>query len=386
MPRKDRMLTCIIGPIVAAFGLLALGDGPPPKLGDPLPGLSPDLLARFQAGRAAFQDESDVADGLGPVFNDTSCVACHDRGGVGGGSGAIETRFGRVEGGTFDPLAGLGGSLIQSRGIPGFAGEVVPPEANVAAGRRATPLFGLGLVEAVPDETFVAIAAAQDPAIRGRPAVVFDVAGGQQRVGRFGWKCQQATLLSFSGDAYVNEMGINNFLFPDENCPQGDCTLLADDPAPGVTAENNEDVFLFADFMRLLAPPPLGVATPPADAGARTFAAIGCAACHVPTLRTGPDSVAAFDRVAFNPFSDFLLHDMGALGDGIEQAGAGPREMRTAPLWGVGAIKTFLHDGRAGTLADAILAHDGQGRAARDAFAALSSNRRAQLIAFLKSL
>jgi CxxC motif-containing protein (DUF1111 family) len=140
------------------------------------------------------------------------------------------------------------------------------------------------------------------------------------------------------------------------------------------------------DFMTLLAPPsPLSLSTS-AKRGAVAFAAVGCANCHVPALQTGSSAIPVLNKVTFFPFSDFLLHDMGSLGDGIVQAGAGATEMRTAPLWGVRVMTTFLHDGRAKSLSAAILAHDGQGKAARNQFAGLSSSSQADLIAFLNSL
>src|SRR5262249_47149831 len=189
---------------------------------------------------------------------------CPGRGGAGGGSAALGTRFGTTAGGVFDPLARLGGSLIQSQGIGAagactFVGEVVPPGAT-AASRRTTLLFGLGLVDAVPDGTFVALArdqARRHPRVAGRPSRVADLVAGTVAVGKFGWKAQVTNLLQFSGDAYLNEMGITTPLFPDENCPQGDCALLACDPVPGVD-DDLEDVVAFADFMTMLAPPPRG--------------------------------------------------------------------------------------------------------------------------------
>ena len=139
-------------------------------------------------------------------------------------------------------------------------------------------------------------------------------------------------------------------------------------------------------FMTFLAPPPQLPLTAQAKRGAVTFAAIGCVNCHLPALETGPNSIPQLNQVTFFPFSDFLLHDMGSLGDGIAQAGAGQTEMRTAPLWGVRVITSFLHDGRASTLSEAILAHAGQGQAARNNFANLSATNQANLIAFLNSL
>src|SRR5262245_62743921 len=238
--------------VAIAFAAFALGLGsgratspqcPPPtavQFGDPLPGLSADERARFHAGKDAFEEVEAPADGLGPVFNGTSCVACHNVGGTGGGSETTETRFGTVTDGSFDPMTERGGSLIQANGIGPqgactFAGEVVPAEATIVAGRRATPLFGLGLVDAVPDEELTALAqkqAHQRPETAGRPNVVTDVTTGRPAVGKFGWKSQVPNLRAFSADAYLNEMGITTPLFPEENCPQGDCTLLTCDPVP----------------------------------------------------------------------------------------------------------------------------------------------------------
>jgi CxxC motif-containing protein (DUF1111 family) len=385
---------------LGALGLVVLtavsmGQSKPPNFGDPLPNLTKAELAQFLAGKATFQQVEGVADGLGPVFNDTSCAVCHSVGAVGGGSTRLETRFGRLVNGVFDPMVEFGGSLIQVKGIGllsgvNFVGEVVPPQATIVAERRATPLFGLGLVDNVPDAFLQQIAAHEQthtPATAGRVNIVLDAASGLQRAGRFGWKCQEATLFSFAGDAYLNEMGITTPMFPVENCPQGNCTLLLTPGLPAVPNDaTNSDLVNFHDFMSFLGPPPTGRQTQQTQQGANTFARIGCANCHLPTLQTGPSTSAACNKVTFSPYSDFLLHDMGSLGDGIAQNGAGMTEMRTAPLWGVRLFTTFLHDGRASNLSDAILAHDGQGRDACNRFAALSKDQRAQLIAFLNSL
>jgi CxxC motif-containing protein (DUF1111 family) len=300
--------------------------------------------------------------------------------------------------GVFDPLVELGGSLMQDHAINaalGYTGqyvfvpEVVPPQANLTAKRRATPLFGLGLVEAVPDEHFLQVAQGQcNSETAGRASMVPNLVTGQLAVGRFGWKAQHATLFDFAADAYLNEMGITTPLFPNENCPQGNCAALAFDPLPSNVPNDSDNSAPehSANFIRLLAPPPSGAVTPQVRSGANIFDKIGCASCHVPQLQTGPSTVAALDHVTFAPYSDFLLHAMGSLGDGIAQGDAGQREMRTAPLWGVSAQPTLLHDGRAKTLADAIRAHDGQAREARNRFNRLNSQNQQALIAFLKSI
>jgi len=371
--------------------------------GGPLPGLTAQQLAAFALGQAEFLAPEDVADGLGPVFNGTSCGGCHNVGATGGGSETLETRFGSTTQGVFDPLAQLGGSLIQVNGIGvqgacDFVGEQVPPQATIVARRRTTPLFGLGLVDAVPDAALIALAhreARAQPATAGRPNMVTDVVAGQTAVGRFGWKSQVPNLLQFAADAYLNEMGVTTPLFPDENCPQGDCSLLACDPVPGVD-DDLEDVNLFRDFMRFLAPPTPVVqgralmrdprSWRASAGGSRLFDQLGCGNCHVRSLTTGASDAQALSFRTFQPYSDFLLHDMGSLGDGIAQGEATGSEMRTAPLWGLRAITTFLHDGRADTIEDAVLAHDGQGRTARDRFAALSAQQQAVLVAFLRTL
>lgn len=371
--------------------------GPPqPLTGQPLRGLSAEQLQRFNEGKTAFEEAEEADEGLGPVFNNTSCVACHSIGGTGGASDLVETRFGTMGGdGAFDGMDYFGGSLIQTDGIGvagacEYVGEIVPPEATIVAGRRTTSLFGLGLVDAVPDAVFVAISRLQArfrPETAGKPNFVTSPSTGKTQVGKFGWKGQVANLLDFSADAYLNEMGITTPLFPNESCPQGDCDLVdACDPLPGVD-DDMEDVELFRDFMQTLAPPPrLPSNSFAAQDGSRLFDAVGCADCHVRVLQSGPSPVRALAFRGFAPYSDFLLHDMGALGDGIVQAKASGRDMRTAPLWGVRLLNVFMHDGRAHTLKDAILAHDGQGRRARQRFLALPAHRQGSLIAFLKTL
>ena len=192
--------------------------------------------------------------------------------------------------------------------------------------------------------------------------------------------------MTFSADAYLNEMGITSPIFPTENAPGGDVAALDRcDRVPGLE-DDGSGVAAFADFMTMLAPPPRGSITPGAQKGALVFEHAECAICHVPQLTTGPSPIAALDSVTFAPFSDFLLHDMAGLGDGIEQGAAGRTEMRTAPLWGLRVRSRFLHDGRASTPEAAIREHAGQGSAARAAFEALSKADAADLIAFLRSL
>jgi len=368
--------------------------GPPVNaLGQALPGLTEAQLIAFVDGRESFRETETVADGIGPIFNDVSCVACHNAGGVGGGSRRTVTRFGRTVNGVFDPLEALGGSLLQARSINPAVREVVPRQANVVAQRVSTPIFGAGLIEAIPDSAIVLGTLRAKPAgIAGKVSVVEDVVSGEKKIGRFGWKAQQATILAFSGDAYLNEMGITNRFFPEENAPNGNTALLARfdqvadmedtiDPADG-----KADVDRLADFMQLLAPPARLAVTGNAVQGERLFATMDCASCHTPSMRTGKHEIAALSEKNVGLFSDLLLHDMGALGDGIAQGTAGVREMRTAPLWGLRLRPTYLHDGRANSVDAAIRAHDGEAAGARNKYNAASAADRAALLAFLATL
>ncbi len=384
------------GIVVLCFAALTpTGDSTaPPDFGQPLAGLPADLIDRFNDGKTEFEGVETVEEGVGPVMNDVSCANCHTAGAIGGGSTTLETRFGRMgSDGLFDPMAYAGGSLIQKQGIGAtgeceYLSEIVPPEATITAERRTTPLFGLGLVDAVPDSTFYAIAYEEKfhpDGIAGLVSVVTKIATGKQAVGKFGWKAQNPSLFQFSGDAYINEMGITNPEFPDESCPQGDCDVLSCNPMPGVN-DDGTGVQEFTDFMTFLAPPPRGPITAQAVFGELVFLGIGCNGCHRSEMRTGSNPVAALNKVRFHPFSDFLLHDMGSLGDGITQNLATGQFMRTAPLWGLRKITTYLHDGRATTLDAAILAHAGQAKKARDRYAALPSYKKTWLVAFLNSL
>ncbi len=365
----------------------------PTDFGDPIAGLTATQLADFAAGLEQFQSVDTPESGLGPIFNNNSCVACHSAPIPGSASTITETRFGRFANGVFDPLVELGGSLLQSKAIAPACQEVIPSQANVTALRLTTPLFGAGLIEAIPDSEIMQGAAAnRSDGVGGRASIVQDIATGETRVGRFGWKAQHALLVSFAGDAYVNEIGITNRLFPQENAPNGNAALLAQcdltadpedttDPATG-----KADIDRFADFMRMLAPPPVVALTSTAKAGAEVFVQTGCHACHQSTMVTGESTIAALDHKVVPLFSDLLLHDMGSLGDGIAQGTATPREMRTAPLWGLRARTVFLHDGRAATVDSAIRQHDGEAARARDRYVRSSPTLQAQLLQFLGSI
>jgi len=364
------------------------------QMGAPLLGLDAASLAAFKAGRTEFTAIETPEGGLGPIFNERSCVACHGAGGVGGASAHSVTRFGRLTSGKFDALESLGGSLLQAQALAPNLLERVPAEANVVARRITTPLFGAGLIEAIADEDLLLQAQKfQADGVKGRVHLVTDVATGQSRVGRFGWKAQHASLLSFTADAYLNEMGVTNRFFATENAPNGRTALIArfikpagqvDDPVDPATGQS--DIDHAADFMRFLAPPPALRQTSATIAGGKLFEQLKCTACHVPSYFTGASKFEPLNRKAVPLYSDLLLHNMGKLGDGITQGQAGGTDMRTAPLWGLRARPVFLHDGRAASPKQAITLHDGEAAPARNSFNALKPSEQQQLIDFLLTL
>ena len=367
----------------------------PPTFGEPVAGLPADLLDRFNEGKEEFESVETPDEGVGPVFNDVSCATCHLVPSIGGGAARLETRFGRLNGdGSFDPMSEFGGSLIQENGIGpnmdcDYLAEVVPPEATIVAKRRTTPLFGLGLVDAVADSTFQAVAveeASNPDGIQGTVSMVPNIVDGpavRRQVRLEGAEPESVPVLR----RRVRQRDGNHepAVRRRELSRRATASSLHCNPRPDMN-DDGADVQLFADFMKFLAPPPRGPVTVSAAFGELVFRSIGCVGCHRSVLRTAPNEVAALDRKLIHPYSDFLLHDMGTLGDGITQNKATGKLMRTAPLWGLRKVTTYLHDGRATTLEQAILAHDGQGKKARNRFASLGNGGKQLLYAFLNSL
>ncbi|HVQ31700.1 MAG TPA: di-heme oxidoredictase family protein [Vicinamibacteria bacterium] len=357
-------------------------------------------LKLFRDGKAVFSEVEEDADGLGPIFNNTGCAVCHLSPAVGGASDILETRAARVANGRYFELPG--GSLFQDHSTTPGCAETIPPEANVIAKRQTTPLFGVGLIEAIPDrqiEAYRADEMREHPGQAGHIHRVVDVATGATRVGRFGWKSQQATLLSFSGDAYVNEMGVTSRLFPAENAPNGDQAKLASCDKVADFEDNDDDIVLFTNFMRFLAPPPRegdrfrdhndrnrdgSRDGRGGDRGEHLFEQVGCEVCHHSGFRAVSD-IRALNGQTVDAFSDFLLHDIGT-GDGIVQGEARGNEIRTTPLWGLSESAPYLHDGSAPTINDAIRRHGNQAGGARRAFFDLSSDEQRALLNFLDSI
>ena len=415
--------------------------------GEPLKDCEEPVPGTFLHDKAIFEEVDEVDDGLGPVYNAQSCRECHQNPVTGAISQITELRAGHTVNGVF--FDAPGGSLINNRGIPtpnyedkhksAKVQERVPPlfTAGIIGGgppitgdegtrtfRTSLNTLGDGFVEAIADGTLVSIANKQkgqtNQEVHG---LVINVpvleAGGRLRVGRFGWKNQHASLLSFSGDAYLNEIGITNFLVRDENTSLGrfvgfgtifdikpDDTPCEDDPGVLCGEDAEQDVEVFAEFMRATQAPPQDrdiqkMFSTNIIAGRALFESMNgqysCSVCHVPSITTGnrcqpinggefriPEALA---RKTIHPFGDFLLHDIGT-GDLIVQNG-GPitrTRVRTAPLWGVRTRTNLMHDGETFTFHDAILRHMGEAAQVRARYLALPTAQKNQLITYLESL
>jgi hypothetical protein len=386
----------LVAPTVSSQALPQIDLQPFP--GDPLPGLTAGELDRFVKGQMEFEHILGEAEGLGPIFNDSSCAQCHALPLAGGFSSSAVTRFGKAASGPdpFDSLDSLGGSLLQDQTIDIACAEFVPPEADVTTFRTTPHVFGLGLIEAIPDADLLDLESnPPHGSVAGVAHMVTPLEGGGLRAGRFGWKSQVPTVLTFSADASLNEMGLTNRFITTENAPNGDLVLLAAcdtvaDPEDGPDIEGFDRIDRMTDFQRFLAGPPQ---TPRSGmAGEAIFSAVNCDACHVVEFTTGVAPEAALSGKTFKPYSDFLLHEV--VGDGIVQGAGTETRLRTAPLWGLSqrAGTGLLHDGSAtgGTaesnIHDAIVAHDMEGTFSSAAYLALSPSDQDDLIAFLMSI
>ena len=358
----------------------------------PLGMLSSDLNATFARGEEAFMKVFTVEEGLGPVFNQPGCVSCHP----GNGRGMPDLSLIRFSMG-HNLLIDMGGPQFQDKAIPGTPYEVLPDGVDKST-RLPPPIFGLGLIENIPVDTILSYADENDAdgdGISGRPHWVIppdfvpatEIGGGPgEQLGRFGRKAAVSTLIQQTATAFQQDMGVTSDFIQEEPSYDGD--TVSDPEVPRST------VMDIVVFMRLLAPAPRGEITPEVEMGEILFEKIGCASCHIPTMQTGPASIAALNEVDVNLYSDLLLHDMGEeLADNRPDGSATGREWRTTPLWGtrlvadfLGGTPFFLHDGRATTLQGAIRPHGGEAQNAKEAFFNLSESDQQAVIAFLESL
>ena len=366
----------------------------------------------FALDQQIYEENHSVQTGLGPVYNATACVSCHENPNSGAASQITELRVGHndANGNFINPTIFIndgkdtitGRSIVNDRAIGPQAQEHIPDTENIRTLRAALNTLGDGFVEAIDDKTLIAIAERQPELSEGRvhgevvQAPIFE-APGQTRVGRFGWKDQHSSLLSFIGDAYLNEMGITNRLRPTDVT-----TVLktTKDPEDQPDDLGLADIDHFAQFIRGTMVPPRDTAlaaTPAAIRGGELFRRVGCGVCHVESITTAPAGTiidggmfvvpeALGDKI-IHPFGDFLLHDIGT-GDGIVQVGPQDtaNKLRTAPLWGLRTKPRFMHDLRSLSLEDAIARHEGEAREPARRFRELSPEERQALITFLNTL
>ena len=423
--------------------------GGAPGAGKPFANLTTNQRAFFDSGAADFAAAEEVDEGLGPRMNLDSCGGCHMQPALGGSSPFVnpqfafarknggtdtvpsfirengpvrEARFVKNPDGTADggvhaifTITGRTGANVSPPGPcileqPDFAAQLA---ANNVIFRIPTPTFGTGLIEQIPDAQILANQASntsrkQALGIRGKPN--FHVVGrtitgmtnnngNDGTIARFGWKAQNKSLLLFSGEAYNVEMGITNELFQTEREEAAQCQFA---PVPNdvtnfdaaTPVEVLGGIERFANFMRFLDAPQPSANTPGGATsianGKQKFIDVGCALCHTPSFTTSNSTVAALSQKPVNLFSDLLVHDMGdGLADGISQGEAGPREFRTAPLWGLGQRIFFLHDGRTSNLERAIGEHSSNGSEANGVisnFNNLGERTKQDVLNFLRSL
>lgn len=366
----------------------------------------------FALDQQNYEQVHDVSTGLGPVYNGRACAECHQNPVSGGASQFTELRVGHTDanGNFVNPTvliddgasSIIGRSIINNRAVVPEAQEHIPDTENIRALRAALNTLGDGFVEAIDDSTLKAIAQNQLDLSEGRihgEAIEVPVleAPGQNRVGRFGWRDQHSSLLSFIGDAYLNEMGVTNRLRPKDTTTIGKTTK---DPEDVPDELGLADIDHFAQFVRGTKVPPRDAklaATADASAGRAIFEKIQCNTCHVENITTAPTGTVinggaftvpdAFGSKIIHPFSDFLLHDIET-GDGIVQAGPADtaNKLRTAALWGLRMRPRYMHDLKSLTLDDAIERHQGEAEQVERRFDQLSPAQKQQLRTFLDSL
>jgi CxxC motif-containing protein (DUF1111 family) len=375
-------------------------------------GFVPTNGTTIASNQAVFEEADGVDEGLGPLYNAQSCTNCHQNPVTGGTSQVSELRVGhRDSSGRFvNPTILInngqnrvvGRSLINDRATCAEAQQKVPSTENLRTFRMSLSILGDGFVEAIDSQTLVNISQSQRNQSGGRITGQFIQvpvleAPGTSRGGRFGWKNQHASLLSFAADAYVNEQGITSRLQPTDATTV--CKTTSD-PEDEVDARNESDIDHFANFMRATKAPPVDAAiaaSADSQAGGRLFSQIGCNLCHVSLITTAPAGTvingnkftipAALGNKVIHPYSDFLLHNVGT-GDGIVQNGPQDtaNKFRTTPLWGFRTRDRLMHDGLTLTPHEAILRHAGEATFVINNYRSLSQTQKGQVLRFLSSL
>lgn len=388
-----RFPSIVLAAVLAGVACASDGGDVAREPGEPLPGLTEEQLGRFLLGKAVFDRLTTPEEGLGPLFNQDRCSSCHDLPTSGGSGVEFVTKATRWENGVCNLLVDEGGDNIQQRATPllmahGITRETMPPSANARVEVPGPALFGLGLVELIPDEE---ILSREDPddadgdGISGRAGRTAD-----GRLGRFSRKLEVATLFDFNETALRFELGLTTPMNPVEETVNGVPIPAGTDPMPDPEIDER-GMNLLTDFVRFLAPSVRGNMASAAvrdtvERGERLFDEIGCTSCHVPSMRAGPSDVAALDRKTVSLYSDMLLHDLGPeLGD-VCGLNASPSEYRTALLLGLRFRTDYMHDDRAPSLRRAVLLHEGEATRIRDAFERLTVEEQGSLLRFLSIL
>lgn len=428
-------------------GQTTIYNDTPNAFGQPAPGLEREHELLFFVGNSFFNQNwvsapasTTARDGLGPTYNARSCASCHFKDGRGQPpvNGEVGTGFLiRLSLPEQDPLIGAylpdpnyGGQLqdialqdltpegqvvityeeitgtyadgtsyslrVPTYGIDALAYGDLHPDVMFSP-RIASQMIGLGLLEAIPEDTILSFADPDDSdgdGISGRPNYVWDILSQSTVLGRFGWKANQPSLHQQNAAAFNGDIGITTSLFPVENCPsiQVDCLNALNGGTPEIDDDDLDKVTLYTSTLSV--PAQRDFDNPDVLLGEELFEQIGCATCHIMEIQTGEHpTIPALSNQTIRPFTDLLLHDMGeGLADNTPDFEATGTEWRTPPLWGIGLFETvndhtfYLHDGRARNLEEAILWHGGEAQTTRDAFTELSAAERAALIAFLESL
>lgn len=384
-------------------------------LDGPVEGLTAPQMKLFIKGDEQFNRQRTFAEGIGPIFNATSCGTCHP----GEGRGHLEfglIRFGKYDrDGNFDSMHYAGGPQLQDRAIPGYAPEELPADATGVTMFIAPSITGLGLLEAVDDTTLIALAERDlGDGVKGRVHYVtatdtiremakfadtgkgerFKIYDDNKMIGRFGWKGAQTSLLHQTVMAFNQDLGLTSTF---ERVEPYNHALGAGALGAGGTPElASDELFAVTYYLRTLRTPMRrNEDDPNVKAGEKIFETIGCASCHVPSLPIGNVDIAALANIGeARAYTDLLLHDMGPeLDDGYTEGDARSSEYRTPPLWGIGLAPRFqggrgfyLHDGRATSFREVIEFHGGEGAYSRTKFNGLSAGEQAQLFNFLESL
>ncbi|WP_444660202.1 di-heme oxidoreductase family protein [Flavobacterium columnare] len=393
----------------------------------------------FRQNWVAAPASTTARDGIGPFFNAISCSSCHFKDGRGraplmdGETGhglLLRLSIAGVDANGANLPDPIYGGQLQDGAILGqtLEGKIIiayqPITETFADGtvvvlqkpsyqintlgygalasnlqispRVANQIIGMGLLEAIPESTLLGFADETDTnkdGISGRLNYVHDVASNSKKIGRFGWKANQPNVRQQVAGAFLGDMGITTSLFPNENAPYGvDLSLIANGGTPEISDINFERVVFYSSTLAV--PARRNYTDENVLKGKKTFETIGCTGCHIPKIQTGnTHSIVALRNQTIRPYTDLLLHDMGAdLADNTPDFKATGQEWRTQPLWGIGLIETvnnhtnLMHDGRAKNVTEAILWHGGEGKAAKEKFKKLTLVERNELLVFINSL